>query len=295
MKAEHGFDLPRRLQIEFSRSIQTITEDTGTEISPRARWWVRFSEEYLEPQGDGNSYPTRSRRVATVTSGDRGFYGVQGQSCDGDGKRQTVPIAAFVQAINSHTAHPHRGAGLRPNTPSGAGARRPSGGRLRRAPLRWGPPLGCWRTRKQSSRPSLRAVLSAIGGLDRRHQEGLISKLSCHLRPVCKSTAQGGRGDRAALDEPLRKTVLALADDHRSRARAACARRSGGRSWSSTGGGRAGTKDRRHSAGLRPPGGPVAGGLCSPCIHGHSSGLGLSVSHRSRKYLGSNVCLRWAS
>ncbi|HVW32447.1 MAG TPA: 2-isopropylmalate synthase, partial [Acidimicrobiia bacterium] len=34
MKAEHGFDLPRRLQIEFSRTIQTISEDTGTEISP---------------------------------------------------------------------------------------------------------------------------------------------------------------------------------------------------------------------------------------------------------------------
>src|SRR5213075_2627397 len=46
MKEEHGFDLPRRLQIEFSRSIQTITEDTGTEISP-SDMWARFSEEYL--------------------------------------------------------------------------------------------------------------------------------------------------------------------------------------------------------------------------------------------------------
>ena len=34
MKAEHGLDLPRRLQIEFSKTIQTITEDTGTEITP---------------------------------------------------------------------------------------------------------------------------------------------------------------------------------------------------------------------------------------------------------------------
>ena len=38
MKAEHGLDLPRRLQIEFSRSIQTITEDTGTDISPGDIW-----------------------------------------------------------------------------------------------------------------------------------------------------------------------------------------------------------------------------------------------------------------
>ena len=34
MKTEHGFDLPRRLQIEFSKTIQHITEDIGTEINP---------------------------------------------------------------------------------------------------------------------------------------------------------------------------------------------------------------------------------------------------------------------
>ena len=46
MKAEHGLDLPRRLQIEFSKTIQTITEDTGTEISP-AEMWATFQREYL--------------------------------------------------------------------------------------------------------------------------------------------------------------------------------------------------------------------------------------------------------
>ena len=34
MKAEHGLDLPRRLQIEFSKTIQLVTEESGTEISP---------------------------------------------------------------------------------------------------------------------------------------------------------------------------------------------------------------------------------------------------------------------
>src|SRR5437867_4157427 len=38
MHAEHGLDLPRRLQIEFSKTIQTITEDTGTEISADELW-----------------------------------------------------------------------------------------------------------------------------------------------------------------------------------------------------------------------------------------------------------------
>jgi 2-isopropylmalate synthase len=46
MKAEHGLDLPRRLQIELSRTIQTITEDTGTEISP-TELWSTFQREYL--------------------------------------------------------------------------------------------------------------------------------------------------------------------------------------------------------------------------------------------------------
>ena len=49
MKVEHGFDLPRRLQIEFSKTIQHITEDSGTEISP-AVMWEAFRSEYLPEQ-----------------------------------------------------------------------------------------------------------------------------------------------------------------------------------------------------------------------------------------------------
>src|SRR5205823_1732440 len=48
MKAEHGLDLPRPLQIEFSKTIQAITEDTGTEISPKSMWEA-FEAEYLAP------------------------------------------------------------------------------------------------------------------------------------------------------------------------------------------------------------------------------------------------------
>ncbi|MFM9084110.1 MAG: 2-isopropylmalate synthase, partial [Actinomycetota bacterium] len=46
MKTEHGFELPRRLQIEFSQAIQHITEDLGTEISPSSMWGT-FQSEYL--------------------------------------------------------------------------------------------------------------------------------------------------------------------------------------------------------------------------------------------------------
>jgi 2-isopropylmalate synthase len=46
MKNEHGMDLPRRLQIEFSRCIKVITEGSGTEISAD-EMWDAFAAEYL--------------------------------------------------------------------------------------------------------------------------------------------------------------------------------------------------------------------------------------------------------
>jgi 2-isopropylmalate synthase len=46
MKAEHQLDLPRRLQIEFSRAVQAHTDAEGGEVTP-AQMWEAFSAEYL--------------------------------------------------------------------------------------------------------------------------------------------------------------------------------------------------------------------------------------------------------
>ncbi len=46
MKAEHRLDLPRRLQIEFSRVIQAHTDAEGGEVTPDQMWEI-FSAEYL--------------------------------------------------------------------------------------------------------------------------------------------------------------------------------------------------------------------------------------------------------
>src|SRR5262244_2075186 len=46
MKAEHHLDLPRRLQIEFSRVIQARTDAEGGEVTP-AHMWEAFAAEYL--------------------------------------------------------------------------------------------------------------------------------------------------------------------------------------------------------------------------------------------------------
>ncbi|MFL6090039.1 MAG: 2-isopropylmalate synthase [Aeromicrobium sp.] len=47
LKAEHQLDLPRRLQIEFSRVIQSHTDTVGGEIEP-AKIWEIFQSEYLD-------------------------------------------------------------------------------------------------------------------------------------------------------------------------------------------------------------------------------------------------------
>ena len=49
MDTEHGLDLPRRLQIEFSKQVQSVTEDTGTVIRPGEMWDV-FSRTYLSEE-----------------------------------------------------------------------------------------------------------------------------------------------------------------------------------------------------------------------------------------------------
>src|SRR5207249_9323035 len=96
MKAEHGFDLPRRLQIEFSKSIQTIAEDTGTEISP-SDMWQSFSSEYLAAD-------QRMQLLSNEISTHDGVSSVTAQLLV-DGEHLTVvgkgngPIAAFVHGL----------------------------------------------------------------------------------------------------------------------------------------------------------------------------------------------------
>jgi 2-isopropylmalate synthase len=46
MDTEHGLDLPRKLQMEFSKTVQAVTESSGTEIKPGELWDV-FSKTYL--------------------------------------------------------------------------------------------------------------------------------------------------------------------------------------------------------------------------------------------------------
>jgi 2-isopropylmalate synthase len=70
MDAEHGLDLPRRLQVEFSKAVQAVTEDSGTVIRAGEMWDV-FSRTYL-PEDAGvrllGSEVTTGGRRTTVTA-----------------------------------------------------------------------------------------------------------------------------------------------------------------------------------------------------------------------------------
>lgn len=98
MKVEHGFDLPRRLQIEFSKRIQHITEDSGTEVSPAAMWDA-FRNEYLpdEPAIALLSHEIRSSSNNLSEVSAELMVDGRSMSVHGAGKG---PIEAFVTALN---------------------------------------------------------------------------------------------------------------------------------------------------------------------------------------------------
>jgi 2-isopropylmalate synthase len=50
MVREHGLELPRRLQMEFSRAIQGFADGEGVEL-PADRLWACFRDEYLFEDG----------------------------------------------------------------------------------------------------------------------------------------------------------------------------------------------------------------------------------------------------
>jgi 2-isopropylmalate synthase len=99
MRTEHKLDLPRRLQIEFSRVVQQHTDGEGGEMSPAAIW-AAFEAEYLVPTTpvllravDTHTAPDGSDRISATVVADGTEQVVEGS---GNG-----PIAAFVRALST--------------------------------------------------------------------------------------------------------------------------------------------------------------------------------------------------
>ncbi|HVH82477.1 MAG TPA: 2-isopropylmalate synthase [Stellaceae bacterium] len=100
LKEDHGLDLPRPLQIEFSRVVQEVTDRTGKEMTSAAIWEL-FQETYLGANGKGialadyTMLPERragERRLAATVTIDGAEKKIEGV---GNG-----PIAAFVDALS---------------------------------------------------------------------------------------------------------------------------------------------------------------------------------------------------
>jgi 2-isopropylmalate synthase len=98
MDTDHGLDLPRRLQIEFSKRVQEITESSGTVIGS-GQMWDAFEEIYL-PEDAG------LRLISSEVSTGRGHTSVAAQLLV-DGQHRTIsgegngPIDALVAALKA--------------------------------------------------------------------------------------------------------------------------------------------------------------------------------------------------
>ncbi|HET9061334.1 MAG TPA: 2-isopropylmalate synthase [Acidimicrobiales bacterium] len=101
MGTEHGLDLPRRLQVEFSKAVQAVTEATGTEIRP-AQMWEVFEQTYLAQDAGLRLIATE---ISTERSSGPHVTRVTAQLLV-DGEHRTVdgsgngPIDALVDALS---------------------------------------------------------------------------------------------------------------------------------------------------------------------------------------------------
>ncbi|MEX2289648.1 MAG: 2-isopropylmalate synthase [Mycobacteriales bacterium] len=97
LKNEHHLDLPRRMQIEFSRVVQEVADDAGGEISG-ARIWELFTSTYLQ-----HDAPLRLVSFTSATGESDWVDAV----VEWQGETRTVsgqgngPIAAFVHALSA--------------------------------------------------------------------------------------------------------------------------------------------------------------------------------------------------
>jgi 2-isopropylmalate synthase len=97
LENDFGLALPRKLQVEFSKTIQQITDDTGAELVPR-QIWSAFEQEYLSAD-DGLSLATLE--FDKDSSGERGvtaglIVGGQSRTVQGTGNG---PIDALVAGL----------------------------------------------------------------------------------------------------------------------------------------------------------------------------------------------------
>jgi 2-isopropylmalate synthase len=106
LKTDHNLDLPRKLQIEFSRVVQNKTDSEGGEVSSAALWEI-FTDEYLpslDPQSKWGRFELRRMRTASDMDG---VVSLEAVLRDGAGEvavngTGNGPISAFINVLEQH-------------------------------------------------------------------------------------------------------------------------------------------------------------------------------------------------
>lgn len=102
LEHEHGLNLPRRLQIEFSRAIQRVTDETGTEVNGNAVYEI-FKKEYLDQT---SPWSLVSHKISTTENADgSSTFAIEATLKNGDEIKKVSgqgdgSISAFVDALD---------------------------------------------------------------------------------------------------------------------------------------------------------------------------------------------------
>ena len=106
LKADHNLDLPRKLQIEFSRVVQNETDQAGGEVTSEALWHI-FVDEYLpaaadKPQLKWGRFELKKMRTSSEMDG---VVNLDVTLRDGSGEAVVSgtgngPISAFLNVLS---------------------------------------------------------------------------------------------------------------------------------------------------------------------------------------------------
>jgi len=105
LKTERNLDLPRRLQIEFSRVVQVAADATGAEQTAEDIWQI-FHDEYLPAEDPARQWGRLALHGTRATSSDEGPDTLAADIRDGDAAvtiegSGNGPVDAFVAALGT--------------------------------------------------------------------------------------------------------------------------------------------------------------------------------------------------